>query len=770
MSTPKRGIGAYTSGQGGGTAKGNNYLLVIGIDTYQHFPRLNNAVRDAQTFVELLQERYQFKAENTEVLFDENATERQLLFKLRDLARLITPDDNLVIYFSGHGEYDEILNEGYWIPVDAEQGALEDFIPNSKIHTVLNAIQSRHTFLIVDSCFSGSLFMQYRSGAGSDRLETLPSRWGLTSGRNEVVPDGPTGHHSPFAESLLNQLRLNRDALGVADLCQRVVESVAGRSQQIPRGEPMRVNGHEGGPFFFRLQKQEAVRDSVPKPTSSPSTKGGLLYSIPQAMELGQESRCEVRIAFDKASLLKDFDTGKDYAVRDVRISNLMEVELIDPLLGGTDAFQVRTISSAEQFIDPDDYTQWVFYVKAMRAGLHPLVLKVTVIETIGGKERRKEIVLEEQVEVRTEVVEVPPTGWRESGYSFSMGKASPGGLEIDIPQVVQPSPFPEGGTTAPSPHKVKSRGKRIHWIRNAAAIFILVFGVIVVVQWMIQTDSGANPVDRESEYVKVRNPLTEAREMLEQKDANLPQAEELLNEARKNADAEGGDLPEPLVRELEEVESLFREKHRIEMERNPGLIEEEELPPGPSDEQLEERRRRSGEEQPDDPGGRPMGSFLDQRNGQRYPVVELYGMFWMQSNLGFPMEGMVCYKHRPIFCDNFGGLYNWDSAREACPPGWHLPTLGEWDELVVNFGGYDSFDAFQTLGRGGGSFFEAKLGGIQEPGGQFRSMNEEGLFWTLDPESEKEAIAIVFEKRAGAIHQVPVPKAAKLSCRCVQD
>jgi len=47
--------------------------------------------------------------------------------------------------------------------------------------------------------------------------------------------------------------------------------------------------------------------DTSPKPVTSQATKGGVLYSIPQAMELDQESRCEVRIAFDKALLLKDF-------------------------------------------------------------------------------------------------------------------------------------------------------------------------------------------------------------------------------------------------------------------------------------------------------------------------------------------------------------------------------------------------------------------------------------------------------------------------------
>ncbi|MBK8490508.1 MAG: caspase family protein [Saprospirales bacterium] len=764
MSTPERGIGAYQSGQGiGGTARGNNYLLVIGIDAYLHFPHLNNAVRDAQTFANLLQQRYEFDAENTEVLFNENATERQLLFKLRDMARLITPADNLVIYFSGHGEYDEILKEGYWIPVDAEPDAPEDFIPNSKIHTVLNAIQSRHTFLVIDSCFSGSLFMQFRSGAGGDRLEMLPSRWGLTSGRNEVVPDGPSGHHSPFAESLLNQLTLNQGTLGVGELCQRVVESVAARSNQIPRGEPLRVSGHEGGQFIFRLRASEMVKDTSVEPKPSLPTKGGLLYSIPQAMELGQESRCEVRIAFNKATLFQDFDKGKDHTVRDIRISNLMEVELIDPLLGGVGAFTVRTISSAEQFIDPDDYTQWVFYVKALHEGIHPLVLKVTVIESIEGRERRKEIVLEENIEVRAQAVKAPQIGWRESGYSFSMGQATTEGLEIaNAPSVVQPSPFPEFESPPPAP---QARRRNLSWIRNTAAILVLLIGVVAVIQWIAQPNFfSTQPADRQNEYKEVREPLTEARELLEREEPDLPRAEELLEIVRRSAQQKEA-LPEPLIREIKNVELLFEERRRMEQERNSA---EPRLEPVDQPRDKLTGQPKSGEV--DKPEDHPLDSFLDQRDGKKYAAVELLGRFWLQTNLAYTTEGMVCYNDRPVFCQNFGGLYTWETAMRACPKGWHLPELNEWGALVEGFGGFEEPNAFKVLSFGGGSFFEARLGGMQEPQGGFRSINEEGFFWSRTADGEKDAFAIVFDKKTNAIHRVPLPKKARLSCRCVRD
>lgn len=758
MSAPKRGIGAYQPGEGmpGGVALGENYLLVIGIDQYLHFPNLNNAVRDARTFATLLQERYQFDARNTETLFNEEATERQLLFKLRDLARLITPQDNLIVYFSGHGEFDPVLQEGYWIPVDAERDALEDYIPNSKIHTVLNAIRSRHTFLIIDSCFSGSLFMQYRTGAGGDRLETLPSRWGLTSGRNEVVPDGPAGLHSPFAESLLNQLRLNQDALGVGELCQRVVESVAARSGQIPRGEPLRVQGHEGGQFFFRIREPKSVSDHFPQGHSSGPSKGGLLYSIPGVMEVGQESRCEVRIAFDKTVLFQDFDTRKQHEIRDIRISNLMEVALLDPQQAGEEAFSVRTLSTAEQFVDPDDYTQWIFYVKALKEGVYPLMLKVTVIEVIEGRERRKEIVLEENVEVRTHVSEMPESRGYTSAYSFSL--ADPVYPESEM------RPPPPAPAIEPMPSIPQVKTRRQGWIRMAAGLVVILIAALFVIRLSIQPSS----LDAERDYKLVEAPLAEARELLEKEEVDIPRAEELLETARRSS-RELEQVPEPILKEIQKVEVLLEEKRRRIPPPEPGQgMEQPEKEPAErvNPERLADRTQ-PGKKSPE---ARPAEVFTDQRDGRRYPSLIVEGKHWLQRNMAYETDGMACYADRPVMCENLGGLYSWEAARRACPPGWHLPKVGEWDALVNAWGGYEKERAFMALGYGGPSFFQAQLAGGQNERGGFTKLHEAGAFWTANPDGEKEAIAIIFDKNTQTIRKEPMSRNAKFSCRCVRD
>ena len=84
--------------------KGKNYLLLIGIDKYpKDIPQLNNAVKDAIAFRNVLWEQYQFEPSQTIELFDEQATRSAIIRTFDDLIKRISDQDNLVFYFSGHG-------------------------------------------------------------------------------------------------------------------------------------------------------------------------------------------------------------------------------------------------------------------------------------------------------------------------------------------------------------------------------------------------------------------------------------------------------------------------------------------------------------------------------------------------------------------------------------------------------------------------------------------------------------------------------------------
>lgn len=242
--------------------RGKNHLLVIAINAYQHCPKLYNCVKDAQDLIEVLTEKYHFESENITTLFDGEATEDNIYETFEKLAISIQSPDNLLIYFSGHGEYNQNLKQGYWIPVDAQIGKQSQYMPNSEILSFLRAVNAHHIFLISDSCFSGSLFSSGASRSVIKRYERDPSRWGLTSGRNEIVYDGTPGDNSPFAESLLYRLKTSTEALSVQQLCAHVVEHVLSNANQTPIGEPLRVGGHKNGQFVFHPKMMTPVVES----------------------------------------------------------------------------------------------------------------------------------------------------------------------------------------------------------------------------------------------------------------------------------------------------------------------------------------------------------------------------------------------------------------------------------------------------------------------------------------------------------------------------
>lgn len=256
--------------------KAKNYLLAIAVNNYEdhpNIPNLNNCINDVQDLVTLLTEDFEFESENVRLLTSGEldgrfehmrrgpATEEFIFRELRAIGQEIKKEaglsikTNLILYYSGHGIYDDFLDQGYWIPADAKLDDYSKYVSNSTIRDFLNSIRTHHTFLISDSCFSGSLFaISDGRSIGSSRLEKDASRWGLTAGRNEVVSDGAAGTNSPFATGLIEVLQGNK-TIGVQQLCSLVLEKVAADESQTPRGEPLRVKGHEGGQFIFRKKE-----------------------------------------------------------------------------------------------------------------------------------------------------------------------------------------------------------------------------------------------------------------------------------------------------------------------------------------------------------------------------------------------------------------------------------------------------------------------------------------------------------------------------------
>ncbi|MEM7104960.1 MAG: caspase family protein [Bacteroidota bacterium] len=234
---------------------GKSWFFGVGINQYQEFANLNNAVRDVRDVCQLLQQEYDISAETTTLLLDTDATRFKIISALDSLKKKIQPEDKFIIYYSGHGHLDED-GKGFWIPTDGMKENTGYYIRNSTIRDYIQDIKALHTLLISDSCFSGTLLLrgQNRSTAAVDELGKKKSRWAICSGRHdEEVYDGPPGGNSPFCESIIDTLKENKlPGLNVAKLADKVIELTRANYSQLPEGAPIFNAGHKGGQYIFK--------------------------------------------------------------------------------------------------------------------------------------------------------------------------------------------------------------------------------------------------------------------------------------------------------------------------------------------------------------------------------------------------------------------------------------------------------------------------------------------------------------------------------------
>ena len=254
----------------GEQVKGDQWLFVIGINTYIEWPRLQTAVNDAQSLRNVLLERYHIDPAHVVELYDEQATRRNILSKLRYLARTLGEDDSLVIFYAGHGHLDSITKEGSWIPVESGTKDAAAWISNHDIRQYLHAdaTKAKHILLISDSCFAGDFFRDHRGKLPevNDRVikkaYELTSRQAITSGGLEPVSDAGFGNNSVFSHFLIKSLKENQKPFLIpSDLFPKIKAGVAYNAEQFPRmGYLKGTGGQEGGELVLFLKQDYRLK------------------------------------------------------------------------------------------------------------------------------------------------------------------------------------------------------------------------------------------------------------------------------------------------------------------------------------------------------------------------------------------------------------------------------------------------------------------------------------------------------------------------------
>ena len=246
----------------GPIGNGKYYALLIGIDKYTGIWKpLDNAVNDAKKVESVLSSKYQFDKLIT--LYDAQATRAAIFDKFEWLVENISENDNVLVYYSGHGDFKANLNKGYWIPADAGTASVSSYISNNDIQTFLAAIKSKHTLMISDACFSGDIFRGNTVSVPFEQSEkyykqvySLNSRKAISSGGIEPVMDGGKDGHSVFAYYFIKSIENNKAKyLDASQVFDSIKIPVVNNSEQTPMFQPIKNTGDEGGQFVFVLKQ-----------------------------------------------------------------------------------------------------------------------------------------------------------------------------------------------------------------------------------------------------------------------------------------------------------------------------------------------------------------------------------------------------------------------------------------------------------------------------------------------------------------------------------
>lgn len=261
------------------TQSPRTYALLIGNQNYSPesgFENLETPHRDIDALKTLLSERYGMQTyienpNNTQhSLVIRDASREDIYNALRIIAEVAEKDDSVLIYYAGHGKTIDLNVEkklAYWIPANARIDVeAADWISANDINDLVARIQAQHVLVIADSCYSGVLARDKTNLVINEKnrdrylseMSKKKSRYLVSSGGDEPVSDGGGDGHSIFARTLLTALEKPLAPIFTVEQVfhDKIKQSVANNSRQVPQMQVIHDTGHDNGSFVFFKKAQ----------------------------------------------------------------------------------------------------------------------------------------------------------------------------------------------------------------------------------------------------------------------------------------------------------------------------------------------------------------------------------------------------------------------------------------------------------------------------------------------------------------------------------
>lgn len=737
---PTRGMKLEDASEETNTS-GKSWFFGIGINTYKHFPPLNNAVGDVETILKVLQEKYH--VDEAVTLFNQNATCRNIFEQLKRLEKELAEDDKLLILFSGHGFLG--TGGGHWVPHEAELGYDFEYLSNFYLKVYLKNIKARHILVISDSCFSGSLFTEgttRKIKGPEERLEHLKSRYGFCSGRhNEEVWDGPKGGHSPFAGSIIEILNENQQSLFRASVfAEKVLDRTTAQYRQLPRHGPLFEVGDNGGQYIFRLKNDEQAAFETAQKEDSISAYSSFIRKYSKGTYADMALNRIVELEEDQAwQEAKDLD----------RISGYFHYKKRYP--------EGRYISEAERAIERLEKDS-VENLKTNNPPKPSIYNKQSHPEkpTILQNEKINSNIFTDPRDGQTyKTVELNGLTWIAENFNYDIGEGS---------SYINNDPMTS-----------RKYGRLYSWEAAKKAC---------PKGWRLPTDKDFKSLavafggyyDKPSKK-EIGDPHI---------CFNALRTAFLVNHFAGYRRLNGTfDNYTKIASFWVATEAKSNEYYNYDFDVNSGAITRTHSPRNLGIScryvQVNESDRKKNLENTSLGYNKKRNNLLvDPRDGQSYKTVEIIGFRWMAQNLNFDVgEGCWFYNNDPKNGEKYGRLYSWEAAEKACPPDWRLPTDQEWKELALAFGGFydlensknfgDPHKAYNGLSEGGISGFSALLGGYRLHNGKFVNLGSNGDYWNATESDFENALSYYFNRGSSKLRRRRGNKAWGFSCRCVQ-